>query len=169
MMTLKPYLIILLFLTCYSAQGMSMPFLTHPPEEVVIFSPLQGQITYHGKPVTNAKITRWLKWKDEEGETETFFTDENGYFDLPIKTDVVTLGKFSTFVMAQKINVFSNGEKYPIWIMGKGSKVKFGELGGIATNLHCELKNDINRVEVKDGLLGTNCTWKLIKDDEGDE
>jgi hypothetical protein len=168
MMTFKAFLIILFFLICYSAQGMSMPIFSHPPEEVVIFSPMQGQITHNGKPVANAKITRWLKWKDPEGETEIFYTDENGYFELPIKTDVVTLGKFTTFVMHQEINVLHNDEKFPIWVMGKSSKEKFGELGGVPTNLHCELANDISRVEVENGLLGTTCTWTLIKDDSNE-
>ena len=164
---IKSYLVILLLLICYPAQGMSMPFLSHPPEEVVVFSPMQGQITHNGEPVANAKITRKLQWKDDEGETETFFTDEKGYFELPIKTDVVTLGKLSTFVMHQEINVVVDGKTRPIWVMGKGSKVKYGELGGAVTNLVCHLENEIKRVEVPDGLLGTNCTWSLIKESDG--
>jgi hypothetical protein len=167
MMTLKAFLIILFFLICYSAQGVSMPIFSHPPEEVVVFSPMQGQITHHGKPVANAKISRWLKWKDPEGETEIFYTDENGYFDLPIKTDVVTLGKFSTFVMAQKISVHFEGTTYDIWVTGKRSKIKYGELAGRPVNFRCELISEERPIRLKEGLLLTQCEWDDIEEIDG--
>ena len=131
-------------------------------EEVVIFSPMEGLITLNGEPVPDAKIERWLKWKDEEGEKDYFVTDKQGRFSIPIKKDVVTLSTISQFVMAQEVRVFVDGVEYPIWILSKGSKVIFGELGGVPVNFRCELTDELVRVEVEDGLLGTSCKWDLI-------
>ena len=136
-------------------------------EEVVIFSPMQGQITLNGKPVSNARIERYLKWKDEEGERDYFETDGDGFFQLSIRKDIVTLSAFSTFVMSQEIRVYVDDNEYLIWTMGKGSTVKFGELGGRPVNFRCELNDKPVRVEVTDGLLGTSCKWDSI-DKQGD-
>lgn len=137
-------------------------------EEVVICSPMEGQITMNGKPLANAKIERFLKWKDEIGEKDYFFTDEEGFFKLPMRKDIVTLSIISTFVMSHEIRVFSNNEEYLIWTMGKGSTVKFGELGGRPVNFKCELTDDLVRVEVEDGLLGTSCKWDSIEKINGE-
>ncbi len=131
-------------------------------EEVVIFSPMIGKITLNGKPVSKAKIERWLKWKDEEGERDYFATDESGQFSIPIKKDFVRLSSISQFVMAQEVRVFVGGEKFDFWIMSKRNKDEFGELGGKPVNFRCELTDDLVRVEVDDGLLGTSCTWDSI-------
>ena len=131
-------------------------------EEVVIFSPMEGSITLNGDPVPNAKIERWLKWKDEEGEKDYFSTDENGHFSIPVKKDIVKLSTISTFVMAQEVRVFIDDDKYDIWSLAKRSKVEFGELGGKPANFRCELTDDLVRVEVDDGLLGTSCKWDSI-------
>ena len=136
-------------------------------EEVVIFSPMQGQITLNGKPVSNARIERYLKWKDEEGERDYFETDGDGWFEIPVKQDVVKLSTISQFVIAQEIRVYVDNNEYLIWTLAKSSKVKFGELGGRAINFRCELTDEPTRVEVNDGLLGTSCKWDSI-DKQGD-
>jgi len=132
-------------------------------EEVVIFSPMEGHITLNGNPVANAKIERWLKWKNEDGEKDYFTTDNQGRFNIPIKKDIVTLSTVSQFVMAQEIRIYVNGDEHAIWYLSKGSKVEFGELGGKPVNFRCDLKDDLIRVEVDDGLLGTSCKWDSIE------
>ena len=93
-----------------------------------------------------------------------FFTDENGYFELPIKTDVVTLGKLSTFVMAQEIYVHFQGEKLPVWAKSKRKKGLYGELDGVPQDLKCDLADGLVRLEVGEGMLLTSCKWDLIKE-----
>ena len=131
-------------------------------EEVVLCSPMEGVITVEGKPVSNAKIERNIKWQDDVGETDTYYTDKNGSFSLPIKQTTVRLNKITQFVMSQEITVFYNNSKYMIWTLGKGSKLLYGELNGKPENFRCELTNDPIRVEVEDGLLGTSCVWDSI-------
>lgn len=131
-------------------------------EEVVICSQMEGVITLNGKPVSNAKIERWLKWKDEEGEKDYFSTDENGRFDIPVKRDVVKLSAITQFVMAQEIRVFVDGVEYVIWAKAKREKGIYGELGGKPENFRCELSDEFVRVEAGEGMLVTSCKWDSI-------
>ena len=131
-------------------------------EEVVIFSPMQGQITLNGKPVSNARIERYLKWKDEEGERDYFETDGDGWFEIPVKQDVVKLSTISQFVVAQEIRVFIDDVEYPIWAKAKREKGLFDELEGKPVNFRCELMDDFARVEAGRGTLLTSCKWDSI-------
>ena len=73
-----------LFFVSFSTEGMTMSIFSKPTEEVVVCSAMEGQLTFEGKPAAGAKIVRWSAWKDEEGESETFYADEHGHFALPI-------------------------------------------------------------------------------------
>ena len=131
-------------------------------EEVVIFSPMQGQITLNGKPVSNARIERYLKWKDEEGERDYFETDGDGWFEIPVKQDVVKLSTISQFVIAQEIRVYVDDVEYPIWAKAKREKGLFDELEGKPVNFRCELTDDFARVEAGRGTLLTSCKWDSL-------
>jgi len=177
----KLLIISLLFfipITVYSLEGASMSLLYKPKEEIVVSSPMEGHITFKGKPAIGAKVERKLIWKDQEGETDFVITDDNGWFSFPIVKDVVKLSKISEFVMYQDLNVYFNGQKYEIWGMGKNSKVEYGELGGKPVNFRCELTDEIDyRIEldpiepsetgrdyeIDRGLLGTSCKWDSIE------
>jgi hypothetical protein len=54
--------------------------------EAVLFSPLQGKLTFQGEPASGAKIHLWIKWKDSEGETFSYVADEEGMFSIPTHT-----------------------------------------------------------------------------------
>ena len=94
--------------------------------EVVLFSPMEGVITYEGKPASNAKITRRIIWKGDEGESDTFYTSDNGEFSLPIKKDKVRIPLLGEFRVAQEIYVYYKDEKIPIWAK---SKIDINEYG----------------------------------------
>lgn len=160
--------LISILLVAYSLEGVSMSLLSHPEEEVVVSSPMEGKITFNNAPAAGAKIERLLKWKDDVGETDTTITDENGNFSLPIIKDKVTLSKISTFVMAQEIRVFYDGKEYLIWTMGKRSKKKYGELGGKPTNFRCELTDEDRPMRLERALLVTTCKWEMIEPPKGE-
>jgi len=151
-----------IFLLAYSIIGVSASMFQKAEEEVVLFSPMEGRITLNGKPAASARIERFIKWQDETGEKDNFTTDQNGHFNLPIKKATVKLSTISKFVIAQELRVYIQDEVYLIWTMGTGNKIEFGELGGKPQNLHCELSDEMTRVEVDDGLLGTSCKWDNI-------
>jgi len=134
-----------------------------PEGEVVLFSPMQGKITVNDKPVADARVERFLKWKDETGEKDSFSTDQSGHFNIPVKKDTVKLSTISKFVIAQEVRVYIDKEEYLIWTMGTGNKTSYGELGGKPKTLRCELSDAMTCVEVDDGLLGTSCKWDSIE------
>ncbi len=139
-----------------------MSLFTHPEEEIVLFSEMKGHITFNGKPVAGATIERWIKWKDEKGEKDTFTTGDDGSFYLPTIKVKAKLPKLAQFVVTQEIHVFYQNKKYPVWAKSKREKHEYSELDGIPVNFHCDLSDDLVPVKTKHGLLVTNCKWEKI-------
>ena len=154
-----------LFASLYSMEGGSMSLLFGT--EVVLFSPMEGVITYEGKPASNAKITRRIIWKGDEGESDTFYTSDNGEFSLPIKKDKVRIPLLGEFVLTQELSVFYEGQEFFIWVKGKQDLGEYGELGGRPINLRCELTDKRIRLENFGGLFGTSCKWDTIEKQGG--
>lgn len=120
-------------------------------------------MTYEGKPAANAKITRLIIWKGDEGETDTFYTDENGEFRLPVKKTKVRIPVFAEFVLTQELSVFYEGEEFFIWFRQKQDLNEYGELGGKPQNFRCELTDKRVGQEGFYGLFSTSCKWGLIE------
>ncbi len=131
--------------------------------EVVLFSPMDGIITYKGKPAANAKITRTIIWKGDEGETDTFYAAENGEFKLPIKETKVRLPAFGEFVLTQEVSVFYEGQEFFIWFRQKQDLSEYGELGGKPINFRCELTDEDVYLEGFIGLFTTSCKWDSVE------
>lgn len=144
-------------------KGVAMTVFSGKEENLVLFSPLAGKLTFQGKPAAGAKIVRTINWKDETGEAETFFANEKGEFSIPIKTEAAKLNGLSQFVAYQTVEVIFHETEFTIWRFGKMGKKLNDELGGRAVNLTCELTDDFVRVEVPDGGLGTSCKWDSIE------
>lgn len=139
-----------------------MSLLHHPEEEVVICSPMEGKITFNNKPVSGAKVERFIKWKDEVGEKDFVLTDNNGHFKLPVLTEQTQLPKLGEFVVAQEIRVFIDGKEYPIWAKAKREKGLYAELNGKPVNFRCELTDEMDIVKAGRGTLMTSCKWDNI-------
>ena len=160
--------VLYLVLLAYSLEGVSMSLLTRPEEEVVLCSPMEGRITFEGKPAVGAKIQRFIKWKDQVGEYDTVFTNDKGKFFLPEIKKKVKLNKIATFAVAQEVRVLYMGIEYPIWVKSKREKGIYGELGGQPVNFRCELTDDLVPIELGDeavggsGLLASSCKWDSI-------
>lgn len=132
-------------------------------KEVVVASPMQGTLTHKGVPAAGAVITRHLRWKDEEGVTDTTTADQDGHFSLPAIADSWRPLLPAELVVLQDIIVEYRGQKFKIWIGSKREEHEWSELGGKPVNMVCELTEEIRRVEVSRGLLGTNCRWERIE------
>ena len=130
--------------------------------EVVLFSPMQGKLTYKGKPAANAKIIRHIIWKDDTGEKETFYANEQGEFNLPIKREKVKIPALGEFVITQEIVVHYENQQFDIWGISKSDLGEYGELGGKLENFRCELTNELRFPEISNGLFGTSCEWDAI-------
>jgi hypothetical protein len=151
-------LLICFVVAAYASEGVSMSLLKG--SEVCVFSAMKGIITLQGKPVAGAKIVRKVAWKDEAGESEETTTNANGEFEFAVMNRSLRQVLPAQFVATQEINVHYDGKDYLIWTMGKMDKSEYGELGGKPENFRCELSDDLVRVEVPVGLLGTRCIWE---------
>lgn len=153
------YLLIISFLSIslYSMKGAAMSLLLGT--EVVLFSPMEGKITYEGKPAANATIVVHLFWKDDVGEKEEFHTNANGEFNIPIKKTKVRIPPLAEFVVTQQITVLFNEEEFVIWSKATSGTDKYGGLGGIPQNIRCELTEKRVKQQNFDGLFSTSCKW----------
>jgi len=137
--------------------------------EAVLFSPLEGIITFEGQPASGAKIAVNISWKDEEGETENFTADEKGYFSIPIKTMEYHDSAFAQLSVGQEITVEFKGKEYMIWRDGKSTTHLYGELGGRPVNLVCELTKEKLDFHPGFSLLKTLCVWSELDQSEVDK
>jgi hypothetical protein len=153
-------LVTVILIVIWPSQGLAMSFFGSK-QSVVIASPLSGVITYEGAPVSNVKVERWLKWKDEDGETQESYTNEKGEFSFPQVSDKVRISPLSVFVITQNIHVYRNGGKATVWSIGKANYELYGEFGGEPKEFTCELTGDGEAVRSDGALIWTSCKWKL--------
>ena len=155
-----PIISFLIFSLC-SMDGVAMSLFSRT--DVVLFSPMEGKMTFEGKPAANAKIVRTIIWKSDEGETDVFYTAEDGTFTLPIKRAKVRLPLLIEFVLTQEISVFYNDQEFTFWVRRKHDLGEYGELGGKPKNLRCELTDENVYIEGFGGTFTTPCKWDSIE------
>ncbi len=131
--------------------------------EAVLFSPLEGKMTYQGKPAAGATIKLWVAWKDKEGETEIYYTDDQGNFKIPQKTVVYNDNPLAQLSVGQEVTVEYQGKEILIWSAGKSSSHLFGELGGQPIGVTCELTNEKMTAHLDHALVETLCEWQHLK------
>ena len=131
--------------------------------DVVLFSPMEGKMTYKGAPAANAKIVRTIIWKGDEGETDVFYTAQDGTFRLPIKRASIRVPMLTEFVLTQEVSVFYKGEEFTVWVKRKEELGLYGELDGKPINFRCELTDEEIYLEDFNGLFTTSCKWDSIE------
>ena len=131
-------------------------------KEAVLFSPLEGKLTFNGKPASGAKIKLWLAWKDQEGESEYFTADNEGNFSIPKKTVVYKQNALQQMSVGQMMTVEFNDQEYLIWRGGKSSTHLYGELGGRPENVVCELTKEELDAHLDSALVKTRCEWESL-------
>lgn len=155
-------LLTVVILAAVAFEGVSMSFFSKTEEEVVLFSEMEGHITYNGEPVKNAKIERLIKWKDDVGEKDYVTTDSTGYFHLDTRKEFINTSGFSQLVIAQEIRVNHQSTEIPIWAKAKRDKHEFSELDGKPVNFRCELTDELVPVTAGRGTLLTSCKWDAL-------
>lgn len=134
------------------------------PQEVVLSSPLEGILTFEGKPLAGIKIERKLSWFDlTESVEDSVITNSQGHFILPLVKKSLKLSNLVQFVVSQEIHAIHNNEPLVIWAMGKSSKIEYGELGGKPVNLKCELNNERRITRDYNTPMMTRCTWDSLE------
>lgn len=128
--------------------------------EAVLFSPLEGHLTYEGEPASHANIEVWVAWKNQEGEVHQYQSDETGFFSIPAITAIYKDNPLAQLSVAQTVTVKIKGKEFLIWTAGKSSSHLFGELGGKPIDLTCELTRKEMDTHLEHSLLETKCIWK---------
>lgn len=131
--------------------------------EVVLFPAMEGTLTFQGQPAANAKIVVHVFWKDDIGEEEVFFANDDGKFSIPAKRRKVRIPPLAEFVVTQQIKVVYEEEDYVIWSKAALGTDEYGGLGGAIKNIRCELTRKRERQEDFDGLFSTSCEWEVAK------
>ncbi len=147
----------------FPLEGASMSLFS-TSKEVVLCSPMEGLLTFEGKPVSGVKIERRLKWYDGDESADDFVvTDNNGRFNLPIVKQELKVSGYVQFVVSQEIVALYRDEEILIWAMGKSSKIEYGELGGKPVDLRCELSSDKIITRDYNTPMMTRCTWDSLE------
>lgn len=131
-------------------------------KEVILFSPLEGQLTFQGVPLPNTKIKLHISWKDQVGEDFYYITDEKGFFKIPQHKSEYKEDPLAQLVIRQELTVIHNGITYSIWTRSKKEPAEFTELGGKPVELTCELTNELTVIRGIRSLGSTVCTWKSL-------
>jgi hypothetical protein len=130
-------------------------------ESYVIFSPIEGVLLKNGAPLPNTKIIRKLRWNgNEDGLVEEFFTDEKGYFSLPIHEEELSLNMLSQFVGKADLEFETDTERDYIWTSGKFSAEVFAETAGKISGLVCDIETEEIAVPLSPLPILTKCRWK---------
>lgn len=145
-----------------SVKGVAMTFYSGARQDIVLFSPMRGVLTYQGSPAVGAKITRHIIWQHDYSQNDIVYSGQNGSFYLGLLQTTISLPPFTQLVVSQQLEVEHAGRHFVIWSLGKLDKELYGELGGKPVQLRCELTDPLVRVEVPSGGLGTSCKWTRI-------
>ena len=129
-------------------------------ETFVTSSPIEGKIMNEGLPVTNARIVRKVRSnKHQDWVVEEFSTDENGFFNLPVREETYALG-LTQFVSATQVDIEINGELINFWYSNNSLGRLYSEFGGEALrDLICELTQEEIIINGDSYGILAKCHW----------
>jgi hypothetical protein len=132
----------------------------------VIASPMEGVLLKDGEPLANAKIIRTLRWNsNDEGVTSEFYTDDNGFFFLPVHEETLTLGKLTQFVASSELNVETSEGIVELWYNNKFSGELYEETDGPTPNLVCDIQESEIAFHAGTSKIMTRCRWEGMPED----
>ncbi len=131
-------------------------------ENYCLFSAMEGTLTFQGKPAAGAKVVRQIE-VDKKEAPDFVIADEAGRFSFDTINRKIRQ-RLGEVVISQDIFVHYQGHEYHIWTLGKvGQTSEHEEFGGDKlVDLRCEITNEMVRVEIKKGILGTSCVWEKL-------
>lgn len=130
-------------------------------EAFTVSSPLEGRLVRNGKPLTNTKIIRRLRWNgNDDGVIDEFMTDERGYFSIPAREELLTLGKLTQFVSNIELFAESETDDNFFWYSNKFSGEVYSDFEAPIQELVCDINEKENRVELSHGAVFSKCQWR---------
>ena len=137
-MAIKPTVAFFIFiLFCFPAFAMKK-------DNLVLCSPMQGQILNNGQPVAGLRVEQRLLWNmEKEPRIAHATTDEQGYFTFP---KVVASANFSWLAqllhvpaISQSVDVFLEGERVSVFAAGKNNYDDENVTGYPVIKMKCDL------------------------------
>ncbi|GLS26093.1 hypothetical protein GCM10007877_18080 [Marinibactrum halimedae] len=134
----------------------------------VVTSGMEGFLYQGGEPLVNMKITRRLRWTGvDDFQEQYFYTDEKGFFSLPIHEEVLSMSKIAQFVSNTIVEVEIDGESHMIWYNTKFESELFSEFGGESVGqVVCDINNEEKRYELKSSTVVTVCRWENMPENK---
>jgi len=136
-------------------------------EKIVLFSSVNGVLTFHQKPAAGARVMRSVEYKEKIYRDETI-SAENGSFSLP---EMPGPGRIvmEEFIAFQSIEVEYQGQKSEIWTLVKRDHLANRELidkdnrktPGMYIDFTCELTTPPRNIELMLAVLVTNCIFPV--------
>ena len=115
--------------------------------ELELSPEVKGVVTLDGKPVADAKIIRTLTYSDKNFIDNTT-TDEQGYFQLPVKlVKIRTSSMFDTAVTQSLVVEHANNYK-DIWSAGTTNTLNYDSIHKLLSDMKCELTSPEMRLEI---------------------
>ncbi|MCW8127632.1 DUF6795 domain-containing protein [Microbulbifer halophilus] len=150
----KLFLLITLLSIAISGNSMSI----FSAKETILFSPVDGIITYKNEPAGKAIVHRQVKYNDEVYEDSAETTDDGHFSFEPIAKKERYIVR-NSFVAHQKIFVEYDGNQFLIWETAKREEEKNSELEGKNLSFKCELTDENRFVHLMLNSIETKCTW----------
>ncbi len=130
-------------------------------ENYTVSSPLEGRLIKGGKPMANTKIIRRLRWNgNDEGVVDEFLTDDKGYFSIPAREELLSLGKLTQFVSNVELFSESESDENFFWYSNKFSGEVYSDFETPIKELVCDISDKESRVELKHGAIFSKCKWQ---------
>ena len=110
----------------------------------VVSPPFEGYLYDGEKPLANKKIIREIYYYgNTNGITETYTTDETGYFKIPVIEVVMRLSFLSQFTASTALYVDEIDQVNLFWNSFSGEGNKYSQFLDISpTNFQCDLSRD---------------------------
>ncbi len=85
--------------------------------DAVLFDPVEGLLTFEGKPAAGAKITRFVRLRQDELVEDKIVANEKGEFNFPVKIQTIRISPIAIYEVLKFITVDYAGQK--IYISNK--------------------------------------------------
>lgn len=137
-------------------------FIESSTKSYQIALPLSGVLKNSGELMPKAKLIRKLEWNgDNEGtKDEIFYSDDNGYFQLPELVVTTTMRGLEQFVANTELYIeLADGSLELVWYNSTMRDSLSEEMGKDLDALECDISN--SEVAMQDRLLNalTKCRW----------
>lgn len=113
--------------------------------DAVLFASLEGVLTFEGKPAAGAKITRWVRLREDEPTEDNVFTNDKGEFNFPIMRRRIRISPIAIYSIFKFIRVDYEKQEFLIRSKDEDTYTMNTDTNVKPLKLKCELTNEHNQ------------------------